>query len=339
MRRNLATNSMAIIRAMTTEPLRAPVRLSGNGVHSTMTYRRLMEWLEHSECRPIVVASYPRSGTHLLIDCLRLNFAVCSSWKLPLERIDQLYLNLANMAWRKEKLSDRAAIRILSRVQRPLIKTHAWPDFSADVSDSEDSRPLSYEFAKWLNSHASFLYVYRDGRETLASRHWMSQQGLPSSARVSLGEFLRQSPHGVSRPRMWAEHVRGWMKRSGIHGVSMDRLLSDPTAVFGAIGKQLGMPLVHRAVRLPTLHDRNPASRLLRWLACRPHSTAIRAPRRPLPWRSALSFADREFFLDEVGDLLIRLGYETSDDWVNPANDARTRRQTPPSFRLSPMIG
>ncbi len=44
--------------------------------------------------RPIEVASHMRSGTHLMIDLLRRQFADCGSWKWPGERNDMLYLPL-----------------------------------------------------------------------------------------------------------------------------------------------------------------------------------------------------------------------------------------------------
>jgi hypothetical protein len=89
-----------------------------------MRYRYLLEWLQASGCRPIIVASHPRSGTHLLIDCLRLNFAECHSWKYPLERINRLYLSWASLCGEAPHLTDRASARTLARVARPLVKTH-----------------------------------------------------------------------------------------------------------------------------------------------------------------------------------------------------------------------
>ena len=294
-----------------------------------MPYRSLLEWLGRSRFRPIVVASYPRSGTHLLIDSLRLNFDACRSWKYPLERIDRLYLNLANLAWRKDKLAAAAAIRILSRAPRPLIKTHAWPDFSQDVSDRDDLGPIYPAFSAWLQEHAALLYVYRDGRETLASRHLMVQQGIRPSARVPFGEFIRQAPLGMSRARAWATHVRKWMSLPGVHSVKMEKLRSDPTTTLDGIADRIGLSRPTGKVRLPELHETTLVARLARLLARRPPSTAIRTATRPVAWRSALSMADRKFFLDETGDLLVRLGYERSDDWIDPGNDARQRSRTP----------
>src|SRR4051794_27731921 len=55
-------------------------------------WAELARELARPERRPVVVASHPRSGTHLLIDLLRRQFPACASWKYPLERMDRLYL-------------------------------------------------------------------------------------------------------------------------------------------------------------------------------------------------------------------------------------------------------
>jgi hypothetical protein len=282
-----------------------------------MPYRRLVEWLRQSNCRPIVVASYPRSGTHLLIDCLRLNFTECRSWKFPLERINRLYLNLADLAWKKEQLSARVVRRILSRAERPVIKSHTWPDFRADVSDHERLESLYRDVAEWLQDHAAFLYVYRDGRRVMASRHRTVSRGATAMGHVSLGEFLRQSPLGVSRPRAWAQQVSEWLAQPRVHAVAMERLLAEPAVVLRDIGAAFGLtPLLPR-LRLPARNRLTWPARLGRLIAVHPSSTAIVSKTPPLDWRSALTRADRAFFHAEAGDVLLRLGYERSADWVD----------------------
>ena len=52
--------------------------------------RELLRRLDRLGVRPVVVASHPRSGTHLCIDTLRLNAPACASWKWPFERADRL---------------------------------------------------------------------------------------------------------------------------------------------------------------------------------------------------------------------------------------------------------
>ncbi|MGO8763313.1 MAG: hypothetical protein ACLQUS_15125 [Desulfobaccales bacterium] len=57
--------------------------------------------------------------------------------------------------------------------------------------------------------------------------------------------------------------------------------------------------------------------RLARLFSRDPNSTALVSNKRPDDWRRVLGPEDRRFLLQEFGDLLVKLGYEKSDDWVN----------------------
>src|SRR5450755_924617 len=94
----------------------------------------LPELIARKQVRPIIVASHPRCGTHLLIDTLRLNFSECQSRKRVGERLDRLYLNFDDILRDESPLSCSVAEKILKRAQRPIIKTHAWPTFDRVIS-------------------------------------------------------------------------------------------------------------------------------------------------------------------------------------------------------------
>lgn len=81
--------------------------------------------------KPILVASHPRSGTHLALDLLRKQFPVCASYKLPGQTLDRLYLALeALSAPANQSISESTALKILSKSSRPLTKTHSDPALS-----------------------------------------------------------------------------------------------------------------------------------------------------------------------------------------------------------------
>lgn len=80
--------------------------------------------------KPILIASHPRSGTHLTIDLLRKQFLECKSWKQLGEPLDRLYFALESFAPLNNPLSEDIALNILSRAKRPIIKTHCDPQFS-----------------------------------------------------------------------------------------------------------------------------------------------------------------------------------------------------------------
>ena len=80
--------------------------------------------------KPILIVSHPRSETHLTIDFFRKQFAECKSWKKRGEPLDRLYFALESFAPINKPLSENIALNILSRPERPIIKTHCDPQFS-----------------------------------------------------------------------------------------------------------------------------------------------------------------------------------------------------------------
>lgn len=58
--------------------------------------------------------------------------------------------------------------------------------------------------------------------------------------------------------------------------------------------------------------------RWARMIESQPESTAILGNyhQKSQKWRQIFTQSDREFFHKEAGDLLIKLGYEESDNWV-----------------------
>ena len=285
----------------------------------------LLRRLDRLEARPVIVASHPRSGTHLCIDTLRLNLPPCASWKLPLERSDRLYLDLDAFC-NRHRLPSRTICKLFSRVPRPLIKTHAYRDLRT-VHDQEEPLRLDPALLDWLRAHATFVYTYRDGRQALCSHYTLYHR--PSSRpKVTLSQFLRQRHCGMSRVKAWARHVEGWIDDPSVYCVTMRELLHHTPAIFPGLAEKLG--LTWDAGRKPVLPPKNGfdiMSRMRRRLGVRPQSTAVQSdPTHPTPdWRTAFTEADREFFAEESGDLLVRLGYEDSDHWVDPRYDDEER--------------
>jgi hypothetical protein len=288
--------------------------------------REALRQLDGLGVRPVVVASHPRSGTHLCIDTLRLNLPQCASWKLPLERADRLYLDLDVFCQGPAAISPRRIEKIFSRIPCPIIKTHAYQDLLA-VYDQEQPLRIDPELVEWLRARATFLYTYRDGREAICSYYQLRRSEFCAPA-PSLSEFLRERCCGTSRVKAWVRHVEGWMNDASAYCITMRELLHHAPAILPGVAERLGIGW--EAGRTPVLPPKNGfelLSRMHRRLAVRPPSTAVESdPRHPTPnWRTAFTEADREFFLRESGDLLIRLGYEDSDHWADPRYDGERR--------------
>ncbi len=266
-------------------------------------------------CRPVFVASHPRSGTHVTIDLIRRQFAECRSWKWPGEYLDHVYLDVDHMrAGHGWLIAPSKANRLLRRAPRPVVKTHCRPGF----------RELGAAYAGFVASlYASgrTVYVYRDGRDVLCSAHVWLQIADPS-ARVTLAEFLRQpdAATGLNRVSTWAEHVRAWRARPGVLAVAYEDVLAEPRAAIERIGEHLG--LSPRLVE-PYLPKRFRGRWHRLWeraTRVHPQTTAVLGRfrgREPAKWRQAFGADDRAFFQEHAGDLLRELGYAADDRWVD----------------------
>ena len=261
---------------------------------------------------PVVVASHPRSGTHLLIDVLRRQFAECETWKWPGERLDRLFCNIDELGGRDGILNEATARRILGRAERPPVKTHAWPGYGNTFMPSHHDG-LDERWIEWLDKGTVF-YVYRDGRDVLCSYQLFRQKYDPT-AEGPIGAFLRQERKGSSRVCRWAQHVRVWRDTSDAHPIRFERLLEDPESVIQDIGQVLKSEPLWRTPLLPRLYESIWERRWARFARVKPESTAqMNEDRRK--WQECYTRDDRQFFHDEAGDLLIELGYESSGAWV-----------------------
>jgi len=266
--------------------------------------------------RRIVVATHPRSGTHLTIDLLRKQFQECQSWLWFGETLHHSYLNLDPLAQNcSPNISQKQALSILCRAKRPIIKTHSLPGFNE----------LGYknsEFISELMQNADVYYVVRDGRNVMCSVHlWM--QKFDSKTRCSLSEFLRQEENGMSRPKIWAHHVSSWLKQAEMKLLRFEQIIKDTPKILSHIAQNLGLTPLYVEALLPK-------RRLLgnRWedywlrLTRQFESTTIVGRyqgQKPPKWQEAFTDKDRQFFDREAGDVLIRLGYEVDNSWVKTA--------------------
>jgi hypothetical protein len=262
---------------------------------------------------PVVVASHPRSGTHLLIDVLRRQFEACATWKWPGERLDRLYCNIDELGGKDDILDENTARQILQRADRPPVKTHAWPGYQTTFLEGHHDR-LPSGWVQWLEERGTTLYVYRDGRDVLCSYQLFRQKYDPE-ADCSIGAFLRQEEDGENRVRQWARHVRAWRRQPDVHSVQFERLLDAPSVVLTELAEVLGLEPDRRTPILPQPFRTIWESRWARLAQMCPESTAIINGDRQ-QWWDGFTEEDRRFFHREAGGLLVELGYESTDAWA-----------------------
>jgi hypothetical protein len=261
--------------------------------------------------RRIVVATHRRSGTHLAIDLLRRHFAACQARKRRGEGLDSLYLNLDRLDARRRPIDEARAESLLRRAERPIVKTH---ELLRHVKGCGDHA----EFTAAVLEDADLYCVHRDGRDVLCSL-FVYTRSHDRDVPATLSEFLRQCFQDRSRVRHWAKDVRASLALPGVRAIGYASLMADPKGAVARFAGDLGLAPLAKTRALPHPVRSRWGSRWRRLFATHPEGTSIpgRSWGRASPsWRRAFSARDRRFFHDEAGDLLIELGYEDSDDWV-----------------------
>lgn len=218
----------------------------------------------------IVVASHPRSGTHLVIDLLRRQFSCCESPPAfsPLGR--EPYGNLDQLVSESAATSDREIARI-AKAARPLLKTHRRPDFFARCQYTAPIVPQRMEFARQVMARAPKIYVYRSVSDVMRSLFLMTYP----NAEVPFGQFIREVRGPWSRVGWWAVHLVEWMRAERTHLVFYDELLREPKAVVTRLGEFIGEEPLMRSPILPQAPSSPHLERLQKLLLLRRESTAL----------------------------------------------------------------
>lgn len=260
----------------------------------------------------ILIASHPRSGTHLLIDFLRRQFPVTRAKRFYGLPLDHLYLNIERLTSLERRFEDSKAQSILAKAQRPIIKTHYLADFSETWVRAETGS-LSQKW-QFLIHDATIVYVYRDPRDVMVSLKQFLSPLDESVARATLPQFIRM-PHWNGRTSMlgwWAEHVSGWLLKPGVLGVPYEKIISETERLLNDLAVHTKMVPICAEPLLPPKVKTVAQTRLNRLFSRSPDSTAIIANAKrfsAVPWQQECSMQD-EIYLDEIaGRLLDQLGY------------------------------
>lgn len=238
----------------------------------------------------VTVVSFPRSGTHLVLDTLRANFTALSKRKLPLQHAHRVLVDLDRLRATRNVPPLELSQRDLSKVSKgKLGKTHSF------VSGWAPGGWFSGLMQVTLSSPL-FIYVVRDPVKTLASA-WVYTKALKDNVPETFLEFAENYPpselgflevDGSDIVSAWANHVRGWTAAGSALVIDFDKLLRSPTSEIERIARHIGR-LREGDVVVPEAPNRV-RGRILRRLAVRPSSTTVMGPRRP---RVSASDAER----------------------------------------------
>jgi hypothetical protein len=257
---------------------------------------------------PIVVATHPRSGTHLTIDLLRKQFESCKGWVWPWETLHHLYVNLDRIRPKSSHpLTVEEAIAIMQRPDRPTLKTHSCPAFN-------DHPAQARKFARRLVDTGTVLYIVRDGRDVLCSAYLWEQSH--TEIRSGLSSFLRGPTSETSRVKQWATHVETWCSRNDVHVIRFEDILAEPRAVIERLGQILELSPLYETPYLPNRieNDSRLADYWRRLRGDHESTTIVARPNGESPpdWREAFTEEDRQFFAEEAGAIMEKFGYRLS---------------------------
>ena len=220
--------------------------------------------------RPIVVASHPRSGTHLTMDLLRNQFSGCGTEKRMFSFRDTPYINLDNLLSIEREMTNKDAC-YFNRAEMPLLKTHRLPSF---IEPYQYLSPLS-EKRRWLSSwiqHDSMkIFVFRDIKSTMISLYYFLQA---YDRGGDIHQFIRQvrGKRKISRIGFWAYQASQWLNQNDVLVMNYDSLINNTEKELHRIGAfinevpEMNMPLLPKrpkslfARRFGTFFSKHPES-------------------------------------------------------------------------------
>ena len=246
--------------------------------------------------------SFPKSGTHLL-DQILVGFSRVAPFSL---RLHSFYAEYEGESG--EKRSESQAVEWLDALHpRDVASAHLF-------SRSEVlRRVLTPKFVAY--------FIYRDPRDVAVSHAFyvsdIASEHVHHDYYASLPDFetrltvsiLGRPDAGIEFPNI-AERFRpyaGWLEHAEVLKIHFEDLVADRKAALGKIVRHLAS-----CVPLPV-----PEPAILGALegSINPERSPTFRSGKTGEWRKYFTAQHRRLFKSVAGDLLMRLGYETSDNW------------------------
>jgi len=198
---------------------------------------------------------------------------------------------------------------------------HFIPEVGQDPQQLEDlSDP------RLMKSHAPFqlayprtVYVVRDGRDVYVSYYHHRRKHLQDG--LSFDAYLRQTPHWPGR---WAQHTKGWLDaadaaRDRILVVRYEAMIDDPKAQLQRVASWIGLKTTPARMEAAVANASATNMRRIEQEKGRPYKAVgpeqfVRSA-KPGDWNEWFGAAEKAWFKEYEGKMLIRLGYEQGHDW------------------------
>jgi hypothetical protein len=212
-------------------------------------------------------------------------------------------------------------------------------EFNEKLSDGEILRnlirmrpaDLAYGYIKARELFISLLtqtgratiFVYRDPRDMIVSHVFYATDlheghGMHHYYTKTLGtmeERINAAIQGVEQPGSQLSSIRnkyegymGWLQQPSVLCLRFEDLILDRKAALARLLDYLEQrgfaPVLERADSIQVLEK-----------AISPKKSGTFRKGQPGNWREHFTDANKEFFKENTGDLLVRWGYEKNDDW------------------------
>lgn len=137
-------------------------------------------------------------------------------------------------------------------------------------------------------------------------------QSYDPTTRCSLSDFLRQKVNGQSRVKQWVNHVEQWLTQSNVYLIRFEDVIKQTRPTLTKLSQIIETEVSHKEPLLPKSIRSLWHGRWLRLCAIQPESSAIIGyfkGQKSAKWQTAFTNSDHDFFSQEAGELLQRLGY------------------------------
>jgi len=283
---------------MIMKSLRRFLRVPGKYVQAVLRWKRF----SFDDAPPIFGNSKPKSGSHLLLQVLN-GFTIIMSYKYveaePVRTIEKAGRRRAN----------QEVVNELKRIPRGVI---GWGYVEASPEN----------IAFLCQPHRVNYFIYRDPRDMLVSQVFFAtdmheEHGMHRfyKSLPDFGERLKVAITGIDRDGLYMVNVRQryasvfeWLEQPHVMCIRFEDLIHNRETTLEAMLDEVEST----GYRIPM-----PRKKALSVLvgAIQPGRSRTFRSGKTGGWREQFTEEHKALFKDIAGDLLVRLGYEKTNDW------------------------
>lgn len=204
------------------------------------------------------------------------------------------------------------------------IDFHNVQDYVPEISRNNDiiealpSPRVIKSHALYNSTFPRVIYLVRDGRDVYVSYYYYRLKQLDEG--LTFSSFLRRKDHF---PSLWKEHIESWMNwdqpEPNILLVRYEDLLSKPETELRKMVEFIGIEVSGEAITQAVESSKFDKMREIDQTKGRKYNLTgtkdfVRKGKAGT-WQDEFSQGDIAYFKKNAGNLLVRLGYESDQNW------------------------